>query len=88
MARQTTLDPFGRVVIPKSVRVRLGLEAGAVLEVDESDDTIVLRPVSDEAPLRREGGVLVFGGVALAPLEDAVGRLRGERQARLGRLRP
>lgn len=40
-----TLDKFGRVVIPKSIRDRLGLRPGTTLELDQSsEDSIVLRP--------------------------------------------
>lgn len=75
-------------MIPKTVRVRLGLTAGTVLEIDESDGSLVLRRVPEEAPLRREGSVLVFAGTPLAPLEDAVARARDERLGRLGAFRP
>ena len=86
--REATLDSMGRIVIPKTVRVRLGLAAGTVLEIDEADGALVLRRVPEEAPLRREGSVLVFAGTPLAPLEDAVVRTRDERLGHLGAFRP
>lgn len=86
--REATLDSTGRIVIPKGVRARLGLSAGTVLEVDDSDGVLVLRRLPEEAPLRREGSVLVFAGSALAPLHDAVARSRDERLARAGAFRP
>ena len=39
----TTVSEGGRVVIPKAIRRRLGIEAGDVLELEEVDGEIVLR---------------------------------------------
>lgn len=41
-----TIDSAGRVVIPQAVRRRLGLDAGAKLDIEEIDGTVVLRPTS------------------------------------------
>lgn len=41
-----TIDSAGRVVIPQAVRRRLGLDAGAKLDLEEIDGTVVLRPAS------------------------------------------
>lgn len=41
-----TIDRAGRVVIPQSVRRRLGLAAGTELHVEERDGGVLLRPVS------------------------------------------
>jgi len=41
-----TIDAAGRVVIPQAMRRRLGLDAGARLEIEEIDGTVVLRPAS------------------------------------------
>lgn len=47
---RTTIDGSGRVVVPKAIRRRLGLEGGEPLDIEEIDGTIVLRP----APLEVE----------------------------------
>ncbi|PYY02429.1 MAG: AbrB/MazE/SpoVT family DNA-binding domain-containing protein, partial [Acidobacteria bacterium] len=39
------VDKAGRIVLPKPVRDRLGLKAGASLEICESADGLLLRPV-------------------------------------------
>ena len=39
-----TIDSAGRIVIPKSIRVRLGLEAGGVVNVRERDGLLELEP--------------------------------------------
>ncbi|HLA64141.1 MAG TPA: AbrB/MazE/SpoVT family DNA-binding domain-containing protein [Rhodothermales bacterium] len=62
-----TLDKFGRLLIPKPVRDRLGLKPGdeLVLDVREGGDgapSLELRPESAEPPLRYEGNLLVHTG--------------------------
>ena len=79
MSTEATLDGFGRIVIPKKTRRHFGLEPGSVLEVNESDDGILLKPASQEAPLKLEAGVLVFSGKAGGDLEGAIRRHRDER---------
>jgi AbrB family looped-hinge helix DNA binding protein len=87
VATQAKLDEFGRVVIPKSVRRNLGLEAGDVLELEESEGGILLRLPHGEPPVRRVGGVLVFGGEAAGDLREAGRRQREERAESVARRR-
>jgi AbrB family looped-hinge helix DNA binding protein len=76
---ETTIDRFGRIVIPKRVRDELGLDPGTVLEIERANRAVVLR-VRQEAPdLVREDGVLVFAGEAVGDLEDAVENQRRRR---------
>lgn len=77
---EARIDEFGRIVIPKGIRTRLGLERGAVLEIDESEEGIVLRPGRAEPPVREQSGVLVFTGAPTGDLDRAVER---HREARL-----
>ncbi len=68
-----TIDSAGRVVIPQAMRRRLGLEAGARLEIEEVDGTVVLRPANrvsleiaaDGLPILRspDGGALTTDDV-------------------------
>jgi AbrB family looped-hinge helix DNA binding protein len=81
---ETTLDRFGRIVIPKAVRDDLGLRPGSVLELRESGDDLLLSPRRDEPDLVREEGVLVYTGEATGDLEDAVEQQRRHRLRRLG----
>lgn len=80
---KTTVDRFGRVVVPKSMRDRLGLRAGAAIEIEEADGRLSLRPIEDTAPLIMKEGVLVFGGAAIGDLEAAVAADRDERSRRI-----
>lgn len=76
---ETTLDRFGRVVIPKEIRNMLGLKPGELLKVEQSDDEVVLKPLREESPIKVKDGILVYGGAATGNLMDAVSAHREER---------
>jgi AbrB family looped-hinge helix DNA binding protein len=80
---ETTLDRFGRVVIPKQVRDDLGLKPGAVLEIEEVEQKIFLKPMHGEPHVVTKDGVLVFSGTAIG---DIVGAIRTHRQKRLSEI--
>jgi AbrB family looped-hinge helix DNA binding protein len=56
------IDPAGRVILPKPIRDRLGLTAGADLEVEEAPGEIILRPVQQQPSLVKRDGVLIHRG--------------------------
>ncbi len=58
------MDPAGRIVFPKPLRQRLGLEDAAELEAVEQPDGLLLRPVKQKPSMLRVGGVWVHQGVA------------------------
>jgi len=60
MKTQTTIDKAGRVVLPKRVRDELMLEPGDPLEVESSEEQVILRPVRGAAPLRKKKGIWVY----------------------------
>lgn len=60
MTTTLTLDKAGRVVIPKTLRDELRLEAGDTLELESQGEKILLRPVRTTSPLKKERGVWVF----------------------------
>jgi len=55
-----TIDRAGRLVLPKPVRDELQLAAGDSLELESSEDQIVLRPARGAATLRKKRGVWVM----------------------------
>lgn len=69
---ETTLDKFGRVIIPKQIRDHLGLKSGEVLHVEELEDVVLLKPLKEEPSLKSKEGVLVFSGMAMGNLIKAV----------------
>lgn len=79
---ETTLDRFGRVVIPKEIRDALGLKPGELLKVEQSDDEVVLKPLREELPIKAKDGVLVYTGTATGNLTEAVRTHREERLRR------
>ena len=55
-----TIDSAGRVLIPKTLRDQLNLEAGDTLAMESEGDRLSLRPVRSGSSLRKEQGVWVF----------------------------
>ena len=45
---ETTVDRFGRVLIPKTLRKDIGLEPGVVLHIEKEDGKILLEPLTGE----------------------------------------
>ncbi len=84
MSLQISIDGFGRIVLPKKLRENLGLEPGALLEVEEMGGEIRLKPIHGEPGLRRKGDVLVYTGKPTGKIEDAV---RAHREGRIKKLR-
>ena len=60
MTTRVTIDKAGRVIIPKTLRDQLHLEAGDTLELESEGDRMTLRPVRTGSALRKEQGVWVF----------------------------
>lgn len=70
-AMRTTIDPAGRLVIPKPIRDRLGLHGNDQVEITERDGKIEIEPAPTEVDLVRQGSVLVARpDRALPPLTD------------------
>ncbi len=76
---ETSLDRFGRIVIPKKIREDFNLKAGSPIRIEEGDQAIILKPIHGEPNLHVKDGVLVFTGTPLEDLGDALARHREER---------
>jgi AbrB family looped-hinge helix DNA binding protein len=81
MEREITIDPSGRLVIPKEIRQRHRLTGGSRLIVVEDGDRIVLVPRQAQQSTVEVGGLLVFTGRLGGDVPDHR-RLREERIAR------
>ncbi|HZQ19546.1 MAG TPA: AbrB/MazE/SpoVT family DNA-binding domain-containing protein [Terriglobales bacterium] len=55
-----TIDRAGRIVLPKSVREELQVGPGDSLELETSEERIVLRPAHGNGRMKKEHGVWVF----------------------------
>lgn len=82
---KTTLDRFGRVLIPKKLREGLGLEQGDALELQLEDGKLTLLPRRSSPTLRRKGRVLVVESEATGDLNQVLNHLREERLDELSR---
>jgi AbrB family looped-hinge helix DNA binding protein len=82
---ETTLDRFGRIIIPKDVRDDMGLEAGAVLQIEKEGEKIVLQVVHGEPKIKEKKGILVFTGKPVGDLEAALYEHRKRRLKKMAR---
>jgi len=56
------IDKAGRLVLPKRVRERFRLRAGADLELEEHPEGLILRPVARRASMAQKKGIWVHLG--------------------------
>ena len=78
--KETIVDRFGRIVIPKKIRDDFNLEAGTQIRFEESEQGIMLKPIHGEPNLHWKDGVLVFSGSALGDLREVLAKHREERE--------
>ena len=81
---ETTLDKFGRIVIPKEIRDDFNLIPGSQIRIEESNQAIILKPIGGEPNLHWKDGVLVFSGSPMGALDKALEKHREERTKKLG----
>jgi AbrB family looped-hinge helix DNA binding protein len=82
---RSTIDAAGRIVIPKEIRDRLGLDGGRVVEIREREGRIEIEAASTTISLvkRAEGSVAVaVAEEKLPPLTDEIVRDTLERTRR------
>jgi AbrB family looped-hinge helix DNA binding protein len=81
---KTTLDDTGRIALPESVQIQLGIKPGDEVLLENRGGQWVLRAARDQAGLCWKGNVLVHEGVCSEPLDQALGKIREERIEQLG----
>jgi AbrB family looped-hinge helix DNA binding protein len=79
-----TIDKAGRVVLPKPVRDALQISPGESLELESSEDHIVLRPAPSKGRVYKKQGMWVFDSGSDVPLtvevvNQTIRRVRAER---------
>lgn len=91
MVTTLTVDKAGRVVLPKPVREELQLSPGDSLELESSEDQIVLRPARGNGRMYKKQGVWVFDSGEPMPtgaIEKTIRKVRAERDRQIrGKLR-
>ncbi len=79
----TTLDKYGRVIIPKKVREHLGIDTKSSLNISEDGKRIIIELIKEKAPVVDRDGILVFTG----KLEDKKSELiKSDRNKRMKKL--
>jgi AbrB family looped-hinge helix DNA binding protein len=79
---RTTIDKAGRVVIPRSLRDRIGLSGGGEVELELDGATVRIAPVVGNE-LREEGGLLFIPAAGTAITGETVRELiDGDRHGR------
>ncbi len=79
----TTLDKFGRVIIPKKLRENLGISTETTLNISEEDKKIVIELVKEKAPIVNRDGLLVFTGKLDKKRSDLLKSDRNKRMRKL-----
>lgn len=80
----TTVDRFGRIVIPKEVRDELGLETGTEITIEPRNGMAILAVREEEPRVQVKEGILVYTGETAGDLLGAVQTQRRDRVKRLG----
>jgi AbrB family looped-hinge helix DNA binding protein len=79
----TSLDKFGRIIIPKRFRERLGINIKSTLNISEDGKRIVIELVHGKGPVVEKNGIHVFTG----NLEDKKNSLiKSDRNRRINKL--
>ncbi len=79
----TTLDKFGRLIIPKKFRDQLGISINSTLNVSEDGKRIVIELLEEKEPVIDSEGILVFTG----KLENKkVNLIKNNRDKRINKL--
>lgn len=75
----TTLDKFGRVLIPKKLREHLGLSLNSPVNIMDEGNRIIIETVKENEALINKDGILVFTGKVQKDLTDELKRSRSRR---------
>lgn len=79
----TTLDKFGRVIIPKKLREHLGINTETTLNISEEDKKIVIELVKEKTPVVNRDGILIFTGKLDKKRSDLIKTDRNKRMRKL-----
>jgi AbrB family looped-hinge helix DNA binding protein len=83
MVTTLTIDKAGRIVLPKPVRDELQLSPGDSLELESSEERIILRPARGHGRIYKKQGVWVMhAGAPLSAevVEKTIRQIRRERE--------
>lgn len=75
----TTLDKYGRVIIPKKLRELLGITANTNLSIREEGNRIIIEPIVDKTNIIEKDGILVYTGNLDIDPDEWIKHLRNKR---------
>ena len=76
---QLSLDQFGRIEIPESIRQQLGINHETKLSLKIENGQLILKPLKPEPETYYEDGILVFKAEPMANTNTIIDELRIER---------
>jgi AbrB family looped-hinge helix DNA binding protein len=79
------MDKAGRVILPKPLRDRLGLHEGSDLEIVETSEGVLLKPIEPRPSMVKKQGLWVHTG-KLPRRFDIVRAIRDDREDRIRKL--
>lgn len=79
----TTLDKFGRVIIPKKLREHLAITPETTLNIVEDGDRIIIEPLKENEPIVEKDGLLVFTGKLKGDINQFIVSDRRERMNKM-----
>ncbi len=81
---KATLDSDGRIQLPSTVQLQLGVKPGDEVVLDSQEGQCVIRPDKATVGLCREGNVLIHRGISNDGAEEILKKAREERLNQLG----
>ncbi|MCF6269311.1 MAG: AbrB/MazE/SpoVT family DNA-binding domain-containing protein [Melioribacteraceae bacterium] len=79
----TTIDKFGRIIIPKKFRSQLGISFETTLNISEDGEKIIIELVQENAPIVDKNGILVFTGKLESKVDVSIDNDRNIRMKKL-----
>ncbi|MEL6718166.1 MAG: AbrB/MazE/SpoVT family DNA-binding domain-containing protein [Bacteroidota bacterium] len=79
----TTLDRYGRILIPKKLREALGIRENMDLHLKQKGSQIIIEPVKPETLFLEEDGFVFFNGIVDLPVEDWIEDERANRDLKI-----
>lgn len=79
----TTLDKYGRILIPKRLRELLGITPQTQLVITEEGNKLIIEPVPEENPYEEKDNMLVFVGELESAYEHLIEQDREERDNKI-----
>lgn len=79
----TTLDKYGRILIPKRMRELLGITPQTQLVITEEGNKLIIEPVPEENPYEEKDNMLVFVGELESAYERLIEQDREERDNKI-----